>query len=84
MDKPTTYILNLIEQKIKNDSHCNKFIIQCLPDMDFDRELVIKHISSREGWNDNFSFNYNSDLPWTSVSDEFSRERNGYIIIVKK
>jgi hypothetical protein len=83
MDTHATYILNLIEQRIADDPHCNQFNIECLPDMDFDQKLVIKNISSREGWNEHFSFNYFSDPQWTSVNDEFSRERNGHIVIVK-
>lgn len=83
MDINATYILSIVEQRIADDPHCNQFNIECLPDMVFDKKLIIKNISSQEGWNENFSFNYFSDLKWNSVKDEFSRERKGHIVIVK-
>lgn len=79
----TSHILNLVKEKITSDPHCVHFTIRCLPDIDFNKDYIVKYVRSQEGWSDNFIFDYKSDAPWVSVNDEFSRKRDGYIIITR-
>lgn len=78
----TKHVMKVLEDFLgKNAKYLE---IKCEPDLVFDQEYVLNWLKEQEGFTPNTELVYYSDPKWTSVKDEFSRERWGYLGIIKK